>query len=185
MLSLKEKDNKILSNAVCNFDNLKENDDLLKFAIKNPLPTICSICRKSKVTAIGGFRELGTSEDYDFHIRLVSLGVSYVVVKEPLVVIRVLDSGRTLSNPVDSIYWGFKIIDLVSQQLPNNYKRDLAEQAAWFGSCLYRLKAQDIFLFQHLLSLDAAFSQPLFTLLSKKAWSLAASSRRRGAKSRQ
>jgi len=136
------EDGHAVCQRVLGLERLAADGDLVRFSIAGAVLTSAGTYRRSSVVAIGGYREqLWQSEDFDFHIRLAASGVSYKIIREPLVVIRLRASGRS-SNRVEVWSSAIGAIAFLSKELPSRYYPDLAERAAYCGSALFRLGAR-------------------------------------------
>ena len=122
---------------VMGLDRLVSEGDLIRFCIRGAILTSAGTYRRSAVLAIGGYREaLWQTEDFDFHIRLAASNPRYTVITEPLVTrLRV---GRSKNQ---AEVWGcaLETISSAAQELPRQYRPDLAERAAGVGSILFQL----------------------------------------------
>ena len=133
----------VLSERVLEIDRLVTADaDLVSFCLRGSMLVPAGTYRRSVVEAVGGYREtLWQSEDFDFHVRLAASGVSFSILPDPLVVIRVRPESRS-QNRLE--VWT-SIVDAVAalaRELPASYRPELAEAAARAGSQLYKLKAR-------------------------------------------
>jgi GT2 family glycosyltransferase len=134
----------VLSERILDIERLVAGEDIVKFAIEGSLLTSCSTVRRDAALAIGGYREsLRQSEDFDFHIRLVASGITYTLVKEPLVTQRI----RKFSYSSDNLKtaWASMIesVRLLSHELDSKYRLDLAEAAVRGGLVLLKLGARN------------------------------------------
>lgn len=122
---------------VMGLDRLVSEGDLIRFCIRGAILTSAGTYRRSAVSAIGGYREaLWQAEDFDFHIRLAASNPRYTLITEPL--ITRLRVGRSKNQ---AEVWGcaLEAISFMAQELPRQYRPDLAERAAGAGSILFQL----------------------------------------------
>ena len=130
-----------VSEGVQGLQPLTGTEALVRFCIRHAILTSAGVYRAGAVRKIGGYREsLWQSEDYDFHIRLAASGVSYRMILEPLV-IRVSEAGRS-AEKLEVWDCALKAVELLSQELPLEFRADLAEAAARMSSILFRLGAR-------------------------------------------
>jgi glycosyltransferase involved in cell wall biosynthesis len=138
------ENDRVVCDRVLGLDRLRGGRDLVRFCIEGAVLTPAGTYRRSCVVAIGGYREqLWQSEDFDFHIRLAASGVSYKIIREPLVIIRLRASGRS-RNQVEVWASAVEAITFLSKELPSDYYPILAEKAAYCGSVLFRLGAHTV-----------------------------------------
>lgn len=117
---------------------LAADPDLLRFCLRGFLLVPSGTYRRDLVGALGGYREtLWQAEDFDFHVRLAARGVSYHVIDEPLVTIRLRPDGRSARR---GEVWtsALRAVTLHAQELPAPYHQDLAEMTAHIGSQLFK-----------------------------------------------
>lgn len=139
-ISSYERD-KLLCERLLGLQRLKWSEDFVRFCIRNPLLTSAGTYRREVVAAMGGYREsLWQSEDYDFHIRLASQGVSYAVVTDPLI-FRSRPAGRS-QNHMEVWSSATEAVERLSWELPRRYQQDLATAALQAGSALFRVGAR-------------------------------------------
>jgi len=134
------QDQKILSPQVISLTEMKEADELLRFAITHFLMPATGIFKKELAQAIGGYREsLWQSEDWDFYIRLIAKKPRFKIILESLSAIDVRAESRSQKRiePLTSL---LQAIMLLEKELPERFKKDLAEKAAWVGSQLFQLE---------------------------------------------
>jgi glycosyltransferase involved in cell wall biosynthesis len=82
---------------------------------------------------------LPQSEDYEFHVRLLNAAKSFEVSYEPLTVQRVRSDSHSSTNQ-DKVYIsGYSAIEILAHTLPDVFREDLGERAAYFGMTLYRM----------------------------------------------
>jgi glycosyltransferase involved in cell wall biosynthesis len=121
--------------------SVADGGDLVPFSIRGALLPSAGTYRKTVVDAVGGYREsLWQSEDWDFHVRLLASGVRARLILEPLVVAHRRSDSRSerreevWSSAIDAIR-------LLSTEIPQEYRPDLAEAASRAGSELHRAGA--------------------------------------------
>jgi glycosyltransferase involved in cell wall biosynthesis len=137
------QDGKMVCKDIFPLNELAKSGDLVKFCLKNAVLTSTGAFRKSACMAIGGYREsLPQSEDYDFHIRLAASGVTYSVIEESLIMQRFRANSHSRKN--FKLAWVSMIesIRLLSSELPDKYRTDLADAAVRGGLVLSRLGAK-------------------------------------------
>jgi hypothetical protein len=136
--------NKLFCENVMGFRHI-DTHDMVMVALRYAFLTPSGVYRRSAVLKIGGYREsLIYSEDFDFHVRLVSQeGLRFAIIPEPLAVIRLRQEGRTYKNEIDSFAGGIEAMRLLSKELPEKYHVELAERAVSVGRKLFNLGARD------------------------------------------
>jgi glycosyltransferase involved in cell wall biosynthesis len=130
------------SPQVLGLERLGRGGDLVRFCLQGVMLVPSGTYLRDRVMAVGGYRvALWQSEDFDFHVRLALSGLSYAVVPEPLVTIRVRAAGRS-QDRVQT--WGCIVnaVEALVAEVPAWYRRDLADTAARAGSALYKLGAR-------------------------------------------
>lgn len=133
----------VVSERVLDLKRLSPGEDLIKFLLQGALLTSASTMRRSSALAVGGYRQsLSQSEDFDFHIRLAASGITYTVIKEPMVLHELRETSHSSRNR--KLVWASMIdsIRLLSDELDYKYRKDLAEAALRGGSKLFRLGAR-------------------------------------------
>lgn len=131
----------VLSNQVLGLAKLINGGDLVRFCIKGVMLVPSGTYRRSVVERIDGYRtNLWQSEDFDFHIRLAISGVSYTIIRDPLVTIRIRPESRS-SNHIEVWCSAAQAIAQLADEVPLQYKPDLAEAAVRAGSVLFKLGA--------------------------------------------
>jgi glycosyltransferase involved in cell wall biosynthesis len=126
---------------VLGLKQLIDEKDLVRFCIHASMLTPAGTYLREAVLRIGGYRnDLWQSEDYDFHIRLASSGITYSVIEDPLIFIRVRWSGRS-HNHFEVWNSALHSISRLANELPTEYLIDLSEAAARIGSMLFQLGA--------------------------------------------
>jgi glycosyltransferase involved in cell wall biosynthesis len=132
-------DNGFRSGPVLGLQGLVDGEDLVRFCLQGPVLPPAGTYRREVVQAIGGYRtDLWQSEDFDFHVRVAAQAVSYAVITDPLVIVRIRAEGR--HQKWVEVWDDFlKSVELLSAELPPRYRRDLADAAARAGSALFRM----------------------------------------------
>ena len=131
----------LVCERVLGIEQLLNEKDLLRFAIRGAILVPAGTYSRAKVVELGGYREdLWQSEDYDFHVRLAASGLSYQVITDPLIQIRIRPSSRS-QDRLEVWTSAIKAIARLASELPIDYRVDLAEAAARIGSSLYRMSA--------------------------------------------
>jgi glycosyltransferase involved in cell wall biosynthesis len=130
------------SPPVLGLNRLVDGEDLVRFCLQGPVLPPAGTYAREVVLAIGGYRrELWQSEDFDFHVRLAAHGVTYAVITEPLVIVRIRQAGR--HQQWLEVWNSFlQSVELLSGELPSRYRPDLADAAALAGSALFRMDAR-------------------------------------------
>ncbi len=130
----------LVCERVLGLDQLIPGGDLVRFALSGSILTSATVFRRKVALVVGGYREsLRQSEDFDYHVRLASSSVCYAVIKEPLISKRLRESSYSSSH-WETVWTSVTdSVRLLSQELPQKYRLDLAEAAARAGSTLYRL----------------------------------------------
>jgi glycosyltransferase involved in cell wall biosynthesis len=130
------------SQRILGLDQLVNKGDLLRFCINGVMLVPAGTYRRERVLAIGGYRtQLWQSEDFDFHIRLAASGITYAVIPDSLITIRVRAHGRS-QDQVEALSSYVEAIALLADELPRDYHADLADAAVRAGSRLYALGAK-------------------------------------------
>ncbi len=131
------RDNKLYLEKVMEVSHLKQNKDLLKFAIESFMLVPCGTYKKTLLNKLHGYREeLWQSEDWDFHVRLALHNPSFIVIDSPLVFISVRQNSRS-QNVVETATDTLKAINLLESQVPETHHRYLSDKAAQMGSKLF------------------------------------------------
>jgi hypothetical protein len=129
------------SERVLGLRRLNVEPDLVRFCLGGSMLVPAGTYRRDVVLAVDGYRErLWQAEDFDFHVRLAASGISYTVLDEPLVLIRLRTEGRS-QRQVEVWSSAVQAVAELANELPPRYRADLAESAARSGSALYRLGA--------------------------------------------
>lgn len=133
---------RLVSERVQGLVPMRTTEELVRFCLRHPILTSAGVYRTSLVKKIGGYREaLWQSEDYDFHIRLAAQGVRYDIITDPLVR-RTRAAGRSEAR-YEVWSSALQAIELLANELPGKYRRDIAEAAARVASHLFKLGARD------------------------------------------
>lgn len=134
-----EYQDRVFAERVLGLAHLKEDPDLVRFCLRGSVLVPAGTYRRRVVEAIGGYREgLWQAEDFDFHVRLAASGITYTIIDEPLVLIRLRAEGRS-QRQVEVWSSVVQAVSALANQLPGEYRPDLAEFAARAGSSLFKL----------------------------------------------
>jgi len=98
------------------------------FGRSNPILS----CTRSLLDAGGYRRELVQSEDYEINVRFTNQGFKPAVLREFLTLRRCRPDSLS-GDPLVRWSWGLKAVRLFSRELPEKYRRELAEAAYRFG----------------------------------------------------
>ena len=133
------RDGQKVCERVLKLSELSRGKDLVRFCLEGALLVPSGTYQRGKVLSIGGYREaLWQSEDFDFHIRLANSGLRYEIMDEPLIRTRLRSTSR--SQDQKSVWTStLQALELLSKELPTEYRLDLAEKAAIAGSMLYQI----------------------------------------------
>ncbi|MBV8713462.1 MAG: glycosyltransferase family 2 protein [Chloroflexi bacterium] len=130
------------SPRVLGLQSLIGTRDLLRFCINGVMLVPAGTYRRDRVLGIDGYRTtLWQSEDFDFHVRLAATGITYAVIPESLVTIRVRAASRSQQH-VEALANYVRAVGLLAKELPIEYIGDLADSAARAGSRLHALGAK-------------------------------------------
>jgi glycosyltransferase involved in cell wall biosynthesis len=137
------RDGAIVSNKVLDLEGLLLSGDLIRFCVVGVMLVPAGTYRRSSLLKMGGYRSgIRQSEDFDFHVRLALSGISYAVLTDALIAIR-LRSGSRSTNQVEVWACLVESLRLLGSEVPVSYKRDLAERAVDAGCVLFRLGEKD------------------------------------------
>jgi glycosyltransferase involved in cell wall biosynthesis len=137
------KEGKLFSSRVIEFPEAA-NFDLLAFSIRHFLLVPCGTYRTSFVRKMGGYREtLWQSEDFDFHVRLISSRPRYKILLEPLVKIRLRTESRS-TNRLETRRDALNAVIFLVSDIPVSYRPLLGEKAASLGTELFQLGERDL-----------------------------------------
>jgi peptidoglycan/LPS O-acetylase OafA/YrhL/glycosyltransferase involved in cell wall biosynthesis len=137
------RDGAIVNNKVLDLERFLLSGDLIRFCVAGVMLVPAGTYLRSSLLKMGGYRPgIWQSEDFDFHVRLALSGISYAVLTDPLVVIRLRSEGRS-SNQVEVWACFVESLRLLGNEVPASYKRDLAERALDAGCVLFRLGEKD------------------------------------------
>jgi glycosyltransferase involved in cell wall biosynthesis len=132
------RDGVLVAEKVLGLERLARGCDFVRFCLEGSMLVPSGTYRRAAVMQLGGYRtNLWQSEDFDFHARLAAIRPRYRVVDEPLVIIRLRESSRS-RNQVEVWSSALDSVELLSRELPPEYRGDLAEAAARAGSMLFR-----------------------------------------------
>ena len=127
-------------NFVTGFRFMLNKYDLMSIAIRYGLLVPSGTIRKTCVEKIMGFSVVfWQSEDKDFYIRLLASGVSYEVICDPLVCIRIRSGSRS-KNLKEVWVDGLKVLESAKSYLPTKYFSDLAHAFSICGHHLFLLR---------------------------------------------
>lgn len=133
----------LISTQVLNLKSLDRDPDLLKFCLSGSLLVPSGTYRRQIVSEMGGYPEnLWQSEDFYFHCRLAARNISYSMITEPLIRIRVHQASRS-KNEVEVWSSYLKALEILSAELPKRCFTDISSAATRAGSKLFRLGAKD------------------------------------------
>lgn len=132
---------RVFADQVVLLSRLRQEPDLVRFCLSGAMLVPAGTYRREVVQAIGGYREaLWQAEDFDFHVRLAASGISYAVLDEPLVVIRLRTESRS-QKQIEVWTSALQAIEHLAEELPMGYRPDLSDTAARAGSILFKLGA--------------------------------------------
>lgn len=132
------RDAAILARSILRLRELAEHGDLLRHCLQGVMLVPSGTYRRAAVERIGGYRErLWQAEDFDFHARLAASGVSYALLHDALVFIRVRRESRS-QNQRETLACMAEAVELLAAELPTEYRPYLAEIAAYAGSGLFK-----------------------------------------------
>jgi hypothetical protein len=120
---------------------LAAHDDLVAFALDGSILPAAGTYRRSRVLEIGGYREsLWQSEDFDFHVRLAAAGVTFALVDEPQVRLRLRSGSRSQDRRA---VWTdcAAAVGMLAEELDPRYRPLLADTARRAGVALLELGA--------------------------------------------
>ncbi|MES2605638.1 MAG: glycosyltransferase family 2 protein, partial [Pseudomonadota bacterium] len=90
------RDGKTVGERGFDLAGVRNNDDLLDYAIRRSMLTLTGTWKRQLLETTGGYDEgLWQSEDYDLNIRLVALRPSFSIILDPLVSIRIHAGNRS------------------------------------------------------------------------------------------
>ncbi len=139
-MTLLEGHQVILERAAA-LNELAETKNLANFCFQCMLPLQAMTVRREVIDRIGGFREsLRLSEDWDYQARLGVSGIRFAIVEEPLILKR-RRSGSLSADLLPCLISSRQAIQFLSEELPPQYRSDLAEAAAYNGSALFQMGA--------------------------------------------
>jgi glycosyltransferase involved in cell wall biosynthesis len=132
----------VVTERVLGLERLVQGEDLVRFCIRGAMLTPSGTYRRDLVQAIGGYRtDLAQSEDWEFHIRLAARRPRYVALSSNLVLQRLRPDGRH-QRSVEVWTSCVAAVRTLADQLPAEYRHDLADAAARAGSTLFKLNAR-------------------------------------------
>jgi glycosyltransferase involved in cell wall biosynthesis len=133
------KDGQLECEKVLNLSALNVDSDLVRFCINGAILPASGSYRRNNLLEVGGYCEgLWQSEDWEFHVRLAASGLQYVVIDEPLVGIRLRNKSRS-QNRIEVWRDAVRAVSSLAQELPLQYRNDLANAAVRFGAALFQL----------------------------------------------
>lgn len=132
---------RIFAQRLLGLARLKEDPDLVRFCLGGSVLVPAGTYRRAVVDAVNGYREaLWQAEDFDFHVRLAASGITYTVIDDPLVVIRLRAESRS-QRQLEVWASAVQAVASLAEELPPRYRSDLAECAARAGSTLFKVGA--------------------------------------------
>lgn len=118
---------------------LENSQALTRFCIRHYMLVPAGTFRKDLVLKVGGYREsLWQSEDFDFNVRLALRAKNFVILREPLVYIRLRKESRS-RDKVETNTFAYQAILFLEKELPKELRRELAEKSSEIGAELFRL----------------------------------------------
>lgn len=138
------RNNVLVSSKVINYSELSNYDDLLSFAILKSI-LIPSITYRAKTAIeIGGFKDrsvLPQSEDYEFHLRLVSQPKKWTLINEAIVIqqLREESYSHQAANKKDVWTSAIKALMLNVDNMSSSHKQLVSERIFLCGAQLYNL----------------------------------------------
>lgn len=140
---------KIAGNQVVGLYPFSESNDLIRFCIRHYMLVPAGTFKRSLVQKIQGYREsLWQSEDFDFNVRIALEKPRFEILTESLVEIRLRKESRS-QDRAETNTFALQALLLLEKDVPQEFKRDLAEKASEIGAVLFRLgekeKAREAF----------------------------------------
>lgn len=133
-----------LASKVIGLKQIGEIEELLRFAIQHFILPAAGTFKTEFARAIHGYREsLWQSEDWDFYIRLIQQNPRYQILTEPLCGIQVRSESRS-QKQIETLSCVLQAILFLQKELPEKFKQDLADKAAWAGSRLFTLGERNL-----------------------------------------
>lgn len=137
-------DGQMLCPKVIGYQETESARDLLRFAIHSFILVPSIIARTKLLREMGGYREtLWQSEDWDFSVRLIAKKPRCWILTEPLSGIQIRRESRS-QNQIETLSCVLQAILFLQRELPENYRRDLADKAAWAGTRLFNLREKKL-----------------------------------------
>ena len=119
----------------------------LCLSYQNPIVPCVTTFRREAALRLGGYRNMPTNAEFDFHVRLSQACASWSIVPEALVVQRLLPgtASRDSENApkTEPLVGRIAALERLAQELPPRYRPDLGENAFLRGVLLYRLGYKD------------------------------------------
>jgi glycosyltransferase involved in cell wall biosynthesis len=139
----------LVSGTVLGLERLAEHGDLLRFCIEGYMLTPAGTYRRQTVVATGGYpEEYWQSEDFYFHCAMALGGISYRLIRQPLVSVRIRHDSRS-QNVREVRHDTLRIVERLAREVPPQYSVYLADKAMAIGSELLtrgcRLEAAEAF----------------------------------------
>lgn len=132
-------DGQVLSPAVIGLRHFHTESELVSFAISHFVLVPAGTFRVELARKLQGYREsLWQSEDWDFYVRLTALNPRFKVVPESLASIEIRKESRS-QKKIETLTCVLQAILLLQKELPSQFRKDLAEKAAWVGSSLFQM----------------------------------------------
>lgn len=148
-------------------DELTPGMDLVKFCLWNGMIPSVTTYRLENALKIGGFKEIsiyGTGDPI-FHTELAATGISFSVVKTPVIIKRNRPGSRSSQNAVRNETELLRAFHTLADSLPARYRPDVAESVARVGIKFLRLgavvQAREAFAFARKLG-PASFAHESF-----------------------
>lgn len=129
----------VLSPSVIGFIPGLPSDQLIRFSIDHFILPAAGTFRVEVARKLQGYREsLWQSEDWDFYVRLTALNPRFKIIPESLASIEIRKESRS-QKKIETLTCVLQAILLLQKELPSQFRKDLAEKAAWVGSSLFQM----------------------------------------------
>lgn len=128
-----------ISNNVMSLNTV--SGSLVSFAIAGSLLAPSTTFKRDLGLALNGYKagKLLQCEDFEFNIRLSYYSSFYKIITTPLVIQRVRSNSMS-SNKLELYREAVKALDLLENELPQEYKTDLGQAYSRVGHNLFKLK---------------------------------------------
>lgn len=128
-----------ISNNVMSLDTF--SGSLVSFALAGSLLAPSTTFKRDLGLALNGYKagKLLQCEDFEFNIRLSYYSSFYKIITTPLVIQRVRPNSMS-SNRLELYREAIKALDLLENELPQEYRTDLGQAYSRIGYNLFKLK---------------------------------------------